>query len=419
MPLAGLRVHGHGLGLTIEGPSRPCSLWPDPDLEAPAGMCTSHPRSAGSGHLADVARAASGAALRSEVQIAAASPYCEALSRSRASPRVSKATSATTGPKTSSVQISMLGSTSLSTTGRGSTCAGVAADSVGARCAALQRTVHEPDDGLPLGGRHQRTHRDAGIEAGPEDVSRRGLHQAVTHLGQHRAAPDAAGRGAALSVMKAAAAMFATARSMSASASTTAAFFPPSSASRRTSRPASDAFSDSPTSFEPVKLTARSAGCWRSAAPMLRPAPVTVLSTPAGRPASASTRASSRAMTGVSEAGLRTTLLPAISAGASLRAGVSNGSFHGVIARTTPSGSWIVQDSTSRFSCESTLRGRHGPGRRSTRRSRPPCRLAPGLGEGLAHLAVSVLSSSLRSRSSWAARNSTRPRSTWLVSAKR
>ena len=60
-------------------------------------------------------------------------------------------------------------------------------------------------------------------------------------------------------------------------------------------------------------------------------------------------------MTGVSEAGLRTTLFPAISAGASLRAGVSSGSFQGVMASTTPRGSCTVQDITSGFSWESRL----------------------------------------------------------------
>jgi hypothetical protein len=42
---------------------------------------------------------------------------------------------------------------------------------------------------------------------------------------------------------------------------------------------------------------------------------------------------------GVSVDGLRTTVLPVTSAGASLRAGVSSGSFHGVMATTTPTGS--------------------------------------------------------------------------------
>ncbi|HVW45320.1 MAG TPA: hypothetical protein VHC18_28610 [Amycolatopsis sp.] len=46
-------------------------------------------------------------------------------------------------------------------------------------------------------------------------------------------------------------------------------------------------------------------------------------------------------MSGVSVAGLMTTAFPAMSAGASLRAGVRNGSFHGVMSSTTPSGSWI------------------------------------------------------------------------------
>ena len=44
-------------------------------------------------------------------------------------------------------------------------------------------------------------------------------------------------------------------------------------------------------------------------------------------------------MSGVADAGLKTTALPYTSAGAIFQAGMAIGKFHGVIAATTPSGS--------------------------------------------------------------------------------
>ena len=44
------------------------------------------------------------------------------------------------------------------------------------------------------------------------------------------------------------------------------------------------------------------------------------------------------ARSGVSSAGLSTTVFPATSAGASFQAGIAIGKFHGVIAPTTPTG---------------------------------------------------------------------------------
>ena len=50
-------------------------------------------------------------------------------------------------------------------------------------------------------------------------------------------------------------------------------------------------------------------------------------------------RSNSSAVSGVSSAGLSTTVLPAASAGASFHAAIVSGKFHGVISPTTPSGS--------------------------------------------------------------------------------
>ncbi len=47
-------------------------------------------------------------------------------------------------------------------------------------------------------------------------------------------------------------------------------------------------------------------------------------------------------MSGVSSAGLSTTVFPAASAGAKPQAAIGIGKFHGTITPTTPSGSWKV-----------------------------------------------------------------------------
>ena len=65
------------------------------------------------------------------------------------------------------------------------------------------------------------------------------------------------------------------------------------------------------------------------------------MSTPAGSPASASSAATASAVSGVSAAGLRTTVHPAASAGAILRVAIAAGKFHGVTSTLTPTG-WCV-----------------------------------------------------------------------------
>ena len=63
-----------------------------------------------------------------------------------------------------------------------------------------------------------------------------------------------------------------------------------------------------------------------------------MLSTPAGSPASAKTSASRKPNSGVSSGGLRTTVQPASSAGASFGNDSPSGKFHGTMAPTTPTG---------------------------------------------------------------------------------
>ena len=71
----------------------------------------------------------------------------------------------------------------------------------------------------------------------------------------------------------------------------------------------------------------------------MRPGPTTTLTTPSGTPAAAAISAKRTAVSGVSSAGLRTTVLPAASAGASFHDAIASGKFQGVISPTTPIGS--------------------------------------------------------------------------------
>lgn len=96
---------------------------------------------------------------------------------------------------------------------------------------------------------------------------------------------------------------------------------------------------------EPVKLIRRTSGCETRALPTSVPYPCTTLRTPAGSPASAAMSASSEAVSGDHSAGLRITVFPAASAGATFQVASISGAFHGVISTHGPAGSqltWLV-----------------------------------------------------------------------------
>ena len=99
-------------------------------------------------------------------------------------------------------------------------------------------------------------------------------------------------------------------------------------------------------SGEPVKLMRRTLGSAVRAAPTSAPMPCTRLNAPGGRPASTVRSASREADSGDHSAGLRTTLLPAASAGATFQVASMNGAFHGVITTAGPAGMrctvWVV-----------------------------------------------------------------------------
>ena len=93
-----------------------------------------------------------------------------------------------------------------------------------------------------------------------------------------------------------------------------------------------------PTAVEPVNATLLTFGCAESVAPVF-PAPLTILITPFGTPASVQSCAKNMAVRGVDSAGFRTIEFPIAIAGAIFHASIKNGKFHGIICATTPTGS--------------------------------------------------------------------------------
>ena len=94
---------------------------------------------------------------------------------------------------------------------------------------------------------------------------------------------------------------------------------------------------------EPVKEMARIAEWLTNVSPISRLEPVTTLRTPFGSPASTSASARRKVHDGASAAGLITTVLPQISAGAIFHAGMAMGKFHGVMRGDAATGLRIVK----------------------------------------------------------------------------
>ena len=85
--------------------------------------------------------------------------------------------------------------------------------------------------------------------------------------------------------------------------------------------------------------------------------PWTTWTRPAGAPASSNTRATHSPVSGVSSDGFSTTPFPAATAVATSVNGIPNGMFHGVIAATTPNGSYTSHAFfVFRCSCEKLTR---------------------------------------------------------------
>ena len=90
------------------------------------------------------------------------------------------------------------------------------------------------------------------------------------------------------------------------------------------------------TAVEPVKWTPASSGLASAAAPSSAPGPKTRLITPAGRPASSSSRIVYQADSACVEAGFQTTVFP-ISAGEVVRFAPMAVKLNGLTAKTKPS----------------------------------------------------------------------------------
>ncbi len=105
-----------------------------------------------------------------------------------------------------------------------------------------------------------------------------------------------------------------------------------------------------PTSVDPVKDTTRMSSLTSKAFPTSSPPPVTRLTTPRGTPASSRILTKLSADSGVSVAGLKTTVLPQTSAGMIFHDGIAIGKFHGVMTAQTPSGCRIDMANLSRSS---------------------------------------------------------------------
>src|SRR3984893_13358195 len=80
-----------------------------------------------------------------------------------------------------------------------------------------------------------------------------------------------------------------------------------------------------PTAPLPVNAILLTSGCCTRDAPQVSPKPVMMLTTPGGRPTSASQFAISNAVIGVCSAGFSTQVQPAASAGASFQAAINSG----------------------------------------------------------------------------------------------
>ncbi len=119
---------------------------------------------------------------------------------------------------------------------------------------------------------------------------------------------------------------------------TTTPFLPPSSSETRLSRRAARCAIDLPVSEWPVNEMTWTSGDSTIGSPTSLPDPVTRLTTPGGKPASAMSSTSRTAQWGVSLAGLNTTVFPVTSAGIVFQHGMAIGKFQGVMIPAIPIG---------------------------------------------------------------------------------
>jgi hypothetical protein len=149
-----------------------------------------------------------------------------------------------------------------------------------------------------------------------------------------------------------------TAWSRSQSSKTSRGLFPPVSKVMFFKLPAAARMMARPVMVLPVNAILSTFGCSERREPASLPYPLTIFTTPGGKPASLISVARKRAPRGVCSAGLRTTVFPQASAGPSFHAAIYDsqhlisregkkkltitGKFHGIICPHTPNGSCFV-----------------------------------------------------------------------------
>ena len=126
------------------------------------------------------------------------------------------------------------------------------------------------------------------------------------------------------------------ARRTSASSKTMYGALPPSSSEMCFIVSAEAAYRSFPTRVDPVNEILRTVLDAVIALPIASASPDTTFRTPLGMPARSPRCARASAVSGVSSLGFKTTVHPAARAGATLRVGIENGKFHGLMAPTTP-----------------------------------------------------------------------------------
>jgi len=97
-----------------------------------------------------------------------------------------------------------------------------------------------------------------------------------------------------------------------------------------------------PVKCEPVNAILSTPAWAASAAPAVSPNPGTTFTTPGGTPASNISSPRRNGVSGASSAGLRMIVQPVANAGPIFHTEAPNGPFHGMIAPTTPTGSFNV-----------------------------------------------------------------------------
>src|SRR5688572_17722022 len=118
----------------------------------------------------------------------------------------------------------------------------------------------------------------------------------------------------------------------------------PPSSSETFFRPSAQSFMIClPVEVSPVNAILSTPGWVTRAFPTLPPGPGTTLNTPSGKPAAATTSANLSAVSGVRLGGLWTIVQPVARAGPYFHIDSSSGKFHGVMAPTTPTGSFSVK----------------------------------------------------------------------------